>query len=181
FERVNELAQSEHRFVAESVLQLALLFIIEPVRTNRAIVGNADQDRISSDVLRAAVHVSAGVIDVAPVLDADQIRDLGDVIGAPVEPRERAWLGKPIHLTDLFERHRLEAFVNVILMPGYSVRGILGLIERDAFALEVLRESFDDRPNGLERKREIALGAEQQRTIGQDPAVTTGAVGERNL
>ena len=73
FKRVYELAQGVQCFVAESMSKPALLLIKEPVLTDRTVVGNADQDRVSSDILRAAVDVSASVSDVMAVLDRKSV------------------------------------------------------------------------------------------------------------
>jgi len=63
------------------VSELALLLIEELVLTDRAVVGNTDDYRVSGDVLGAAVNVSAGVIDVPAVPDSYQ-RIINSVVAA---------------------------------------------------------------------------------------------------
>src|SRR6185295_4597023 len=163
------------------MIELALLFIEEFMFTNRAVVGDADKDPVSSDVFGPAIDVSAGVIDVTPVLHAYQVGNLCHEVRAAVESRERASLRKAVDLADLLRGHRLEAGVNIVLDPRHSISAVLGLIDREAFAFEVLSKSLDDDAYRFKRKREVALRAKQQRAIGHDSAVTTRAVRKRDF
>ena len=120
---------------------------------DRAVVCDADENRIAGNIFGPTVYMSARMIDVPPVLDSNQVGDLCDVIKTTVEARERAGLWKPVDLADLFHLHRLEACVNVVFKPGHAVSRIFPLIDRDALVLEIFREPFDYHTNGLEPGR----------------------------
>ena len=62
----------------------------ECVVADSPIVRRSDEHRISGDILRPAVQMRAGVVEVAPLLHADEVRDLRDVVDAPIEPGERS-------------------------------------------------------------------------------------------
>src|SRR5215510_692723 len=97
--------------------QLALLFVEELMSANRAVVCHADEDCVARDVLRSAIDVRARMIDVPPVLDSNQVGNLGHKIRAAIESREGAGIGKAVNFADFLGSHRLESVVYVGLDP----------------------------------------------------------------
>src|SRR5262249_41430841 len=137
FQSVDELAQRVESFIRKSMCKLALLIVEEFVRTDRTVITGADQHCVSGDVLGSAVDVSAGVIDVAPILDAVQIEYFGNVERAAVEPCERAAVRKPIYLVQLGRTQLFELSVNVIFDPRHTKIRVLRFVQCNLFRFQV--------------------------------------------
>jgi hypothetical protein len=60
------------------------------IRTKVGRLGVAHQGGITHQIRDAAMQVCRGVIDILPVLDADEIRDLGWIIEAAIPPEHSA-------------------------------------------------------------------------------------------
>src|SRR5215211_5295615 len=87
--------------------------------------------------------MSARVVEITPVFDANEVRDFRDVVGAAVEAREGSGQGHPVDLADLLRAHGLEALVYIALDPGHAVGNVLTLLGGDAEFFILLREAFE--------------------------------------
>src|SRR5258707_15276711 len=84
------------------------------------------QSRVTHQVADAAMQVCRGMVDILPVLDADEIRDLGRVIQAPIpseySPASGASVQQIIEIGPTGDD--LQSLVDVFLYPGHAVRPV---------------------------------------------------------
>src|SRR5262245_17675178 len=84
-------------------------------------VGETDQCRVSHQIPDASVQVGRCMVEVFPIPDSDEIRELRRIVQAAIPARETAaWSESGGQVTVLSVRNRLELLIDIARAPRHA-------------------------------------------------------------
>src|SRR6185436_9548482 len=94
------------------------------IRSEIGSFGETHESRVTHQVSDAAMQVGSGVVDVFPVFDANQIRNLGGVIQTAIPPSHAAAAAGygAVERKILSLRQSLHPLIDVVFSPRNSIR-----------------------------------------------------------